>query len=136
MFVLCFFTARSYKVLSQTSECLICLSHTFRYTKSSNSKRLKMSYNVFVISNSCKLPSPSLNERKYLSSTSQMLYGLSFTFRLLGCFPFILFSSNLEIINFQDWKGGALIQQFASAHCIPPAEPTKVGYFTSKNGRD
>jgi len=39
------------------------------------------------------------------------------------------------MIKFQDWKGGALIQQFASAHCIPPAEPTKVGYFVAiKNG--
>ena len=86
------------------------------------------------------------NQKKYKCSISQHLYfyyghaaiqySLSFAFRLLGCFPFILFSSNLEIINFQDWKGGALIQQFASAHCIPPAEPTKVGYFTSKNGRD
>lgn len=54
--------------------------------------------------NSCKLPSPSLNERKYLPSTSQMLYGLSFAFRLLGCFPFILFPSNLEIFKFQDRK--------------------------------
>ena len=74
--------------------------------------------------------------RMGISSTSQMLSGLSFAFRLLGCFPFILFSSNLEIIKFQDWKGGALIQQFASAHCIPPVEPTKVGYFFAiKNTR-